>query len=176
MGMSIFKYIWFMLVLASGFVAALLGSLHYGADIDFAYWGNISNKALNKFPQMLESPMVDAYGFYGGLFFFVVFLAMFVITSRTIRGNRDGADYAYAEGNDDATEAPVSQSDDSEPDQSDDSEPDPDDYVTATADQPVETINYEAGEVDTEEDHTGDSIESESDEDLSQSWLKADQG
>jgi len=157
-----------MLVLASGFVAALLGSLHYGADIDFAYWGSISNKALNKFPQMLESPMVDAYGFYGGLFFFVVFLAMFVITSRTIRGNRDGADYADAEGNDDATEAPVSQSDDSEPG--------PDDYVTATADQPVETINYEAGEVDIEEDHTGDSIESESDEDLSQSWLKADQG
>ena len=157
-----------MLVLASGFVAALLGSLHYGADIDFAYWGSISNKALNKFPQMLESPMVDAYGFYGGLFFFVVFLAMFVITSRTIRGNRDGADYAYAEGNDDATEAPVSQSDGSEPD--------PDNYVTATADQPVETINYEAGEVDIEEDLTGDSIESESDEDLSQSWLKADQG
>jgi len=157
-----------MLVLASGFVAALLGSLHYGADIDFAYWGSISNKALNKFPQMLESPMVDAYGFYGGLFFFVVFLAMFVITSRTIRGNRDGADYAYAEGNDDATEAPVSQSDGSEPD--------PDDYVTATADQPVETINYEAGEVDIEEDHTGDSIKSESGEDLSQSWLKADQG
>ena len=157
-----------MLVLASGFVAALLGSLHYGADIDFAYWGSISNKALNKFPQMLESPMVDAYGFYGGLFFFVVFLAMFVITSRTIHGNRDGADYADAEGNDDATEAPVSQSDDSEPG--------PDDYVTATADQPVETINYEAGEVDIEEDHTGDSIESESDEDLSQSWLKADQG
>ena len=157
-----------MLVLASGFVAALLGSLHYGADIDFAYWGSISNKALNKFPQMLESPMVDSYGFYGGLFFFVVFLAMFVNTSRTIRGNRDGADYAYAEGNDDATEAPVSQSDGSEPD--------PDDYLTATADQPVETINYEAGEIDIEEDHTGDSIESESDEDLSQSWLKADQG
>ena len=129
-----------MLVLASGFVAALLGSLHYGADIDFAYWGSISNKALNKFPQMLESPMVDAYGFYGGLFFFVVFLAMFVITSRTIRGNRDGADFAYAEGNDVATEAPVSQSDDNEA------------------------------------DHTGDSIKSESDEDLSQSWLKADQG
>ena len=140
MGMSIFKYIWFMLVLASGFVAALLGSLHYGADIDFAYWGSISNKALNKFPQMLESQMVDAYGFYGGLFFFVVFLAMFVITSRTIRGNRDGADFAYAEGNDVATEAPVSQSDDNEA------------------------------------DHTGDSIKSESDEDLSQSWLKADQG
>ena len=157
-----------MLVLASGSVAALLGSLHYGADIDFAYWGSISNKALNKFPQMLESPMVDSYGFYGGLFFFVVFLAMFVNTSRTIRGNRDGADYAYAEGNDDATEAPVSQSDGSEPD--------PDDYVTATADQPVETINYEAVEIDIEDDHTGDSIESESDEDLSQSWLKADQG
>jgi len=60
MGLSILKYFWFILVLASGLVAALLGSSRYGVKIDFASWARISSKILNEIPVILKTPLIES--------------------------------------------------------------------------------------------------------------------
>ena len=96
MGISILKYIWFLLILASGLVAVILGLSQYGIKIDFDSWARVSSEILNAIPALLNTPLVISYGFYAGLFVFVVFLVLFVMASMAGRKNKSKPDHALA--------------------------------------------------------------------------------
>ena len=92
---SILKYFWFVLALASGLVAALLGLSQYGIKIDFTSWARISSEIINGIPVVLNYPMVVSYGFYGGVLVFLIFLVLFVIASRAGRKSSSEANDSF---------------------------------------------------------------------------------
>jgi hypothetical protein len=165
MGSSILKYFWFILVLASGLVAALLGSVRYGVKIDFASWTRVSSEIINEIPVILKYPLIESYGFYGGMVIFLIFLVLFVTTSR-------GGDSSETEPGDSFDTSTVIPTQEPVP-QSDDSEPDPDFLVdslleTETLDLPAETLSFEADNQSNQDDGTSESIEYASEEE----WIE----
>ncbi len=185
MGASILKYIWFLLVLASGLVAVLLGLSQYGVKIDFDSWARVSSEILNGIPVLLSSPLVVSYGFYGGLFIFLVFVVLFVMASMAgpeIERESE-PDYSLETGADDsalesisATDVPVQEST-SDTDisvqesysNSDESLPDPGDSSDPVAeikpfDQISETLTTETDSDSNQDENTSDPIANEYDE------------
>ena len=75
MGLFIRRLFWFILVLASGFVAVLLAGKQYGFIIDLNAWAKISglheisgaDVVINKIPVLLDHPVIKSSGFYGSL-------------------------------------------------------------------------------------------------------------
>jgi len=93
MGLFIRRFFWFILVLASGLVAALIAAKQYGINIDLNAGARISGlheisgvtEVINKIPVLLDYPIIESHGFYGSLAFFLVFLLIFTISLRSIR-------------------------------------------------------------------------------------------
>jgi len=162
---SILKYLWFLLVLASGLIAALLGSSRYGVKIDFASWGRTANEILNEIPVILKYPMVESYGFYGGLLVFLIFLVLFVTASRTGRKSSSESDDSFDTSSDTPAQSRISQSDDSPPGH---------DYLdaslsrTKTFDQPAEKLSFEADNHSNPDGSSGESVEYASEEE----WIE----
>ena len=169
MGSSILKYLWFILALASGLVAALLGSVRYGVNIDFASWARFSSEILNQIPVILKYPLIESYGFYGGMVIFLIFLVLFVTTSR----GGDSSETEPGDSFDTSTYIPAQ-----EPvSQSDVSEPDPDFLAdslleTETLDLPAETLSFEADIQSDQDDGTSESIEYASEEEWNETVQK----
>jgi hypothetical protein len=165
MGSSILKYFWFILALASGLVAALLSLVRYGVKIDFASWARVSSEILNEIPVILKYPLIESYGFYGGLVIFLIFLVLFVTTSRSGHNSETEPDDSFDTSTDIPTQEPASQSDDSEPDPG---------YLvdslleTETLDLPAETLSFEADNQSNQDDSTSESIEYASEEE----WIE----
>ncbi len=165
MRLTILKYIWFLLVLASGLIAALLGSSQYGVNIDFASWGRTANEILNQIPVILKYPMVESYGFYAGLLLFLVFLVLFVTAARAGRKSSSESD----DSSDTSSDVPAQ----SRNSQSDASPPNPD-YLdaslsrTETFDQPAGTLSFEADNHSNPNDSSGESVEYASEEE----WIE----
>ncbi len=162
---SILKYFWFLLALASGLVAALLGLSRYGIKIDFASWGRTANEILNGIPVILKYPMVESYGFYGGVFVFLIFLVLFVIASRAGRKSSSESDDSFDNSSDVPVQSRISQPDDSPPNP---------DYLdaslsrTETFDQPAKTLSIEAGNHSNPDNSSGESVEYASEEE----WIE----
>lgn len=99
MGLFIRRLFWFILVLASGFVAVLLAGKQYGFNIDLNAWAKISglheiagaDVVINKIPVLLDHPVIKSYGFYGSLGLFLVFFLVFTISLRSSRSNETEA-------------------------------------------------------------------------------------
>jgi hypothetical protein len=149
MGLSILKYFWFILVLASGLVAALLGSSRYGVKIDFASWARISSKILNEIPVILKSPLIESYGFYGGLILFLVFVVLFVTTSRAVHKNRIEPVGSVDTSTEIRAQSTVSQSDDNQPNR---------DYLDEALSR-TETLSSEAEFPSNQDESSDESIE-----------------
>ena len=162
---SILKYLWFVLVLASGLIAALLGLSRYGVKFDFASWARISSEMLNGIPIILNYPMVESYGFYGGLLLFLVFLVLFVTASRAGRKSSSESDDSFDTSSDVPAQSRISKSDDSPPNP---------DYLdasisrTETFDQPAETLSFEADNHSNPDGSSGESVEYASEEE----WIE----
>ena len=162
---SILKYFWFVLVLASGLVAALLGSSRYGVKIDFASWARAASEIINGIPVVLNYPMVESYGFYGGVVIFLVFLVLFVTASRAGRKSSRESDDSFDTRSDVPAKSRISQTDDSPPNP---------DYLDAslsrseTFDQPAETLSFEAGNHSNPDGSSGESVEYASEEE----WIE----
>jgi len=156
MRLTILKYFWFVLVLASGLIATLLGLSRYGVKIDFASWGRIANEILNEIPVILKYPMVESYGFYGGLLLFLVFLVLFVTASRAGRKSSSESDDSSVTSSDVPAQSRISKSDDSPPNP---------DYLdaslsrTETFDQPAETLSFEADNHSNPDGSSAESVE-----------------
>ena len=165
MGLSILKYLWFLFALASGLVAVLLGSLKYGVKIDLAAWVRFSNDIVNEIPVLVKSPMIESYGFYGGVVIFLIFLILFVNASRAGRNSSSEPEDKFDTSTDDSVEVPVSEPDDSEPDPG---------YLTdsiletETFDQPPEMLSTETDNPVSEIGSTGESVEYASEEE----WIE----
>jgi len=165
MRLTILKYIWFVLVLTSGLIAALLGSSRYGVKIDFASWGRTANEILNQIPVILKYPMVESYGFYGGLLLFLVFLVLFVTASRAGRKSRSESDDSFDTSSDVPAQSRISESGASPPNP---------DYLdaslsrTKTFDQPAETLSFEADNLSNPDGSSGESVEYASEEE----WIE----
>ncbi len=166
---SILKYFWFVLVLASGLIAALLGLSRYGVKIDFASWGRIANEILNEIPVILKYPMVESYGFYGGLLLFLVFLVVFITASRAGRKSSSESDDSFDTSSDVPAPSRITQSDDSPPNP---------DYLdaslsrTETFDQPAEALSLEADNHSDAGGSSGESVEYASEEEWIESLQK----
>ncbi len=166
---SILKYFWFVLVLASGLIAALLGSSQYGVKIDFASWGRAANEILNEIPVILKYPMVESYGFYGGLLLFLIFLVLFVTASRAGRKSSSESDDSFDTSSDVPARSRISQSDDSPPNP---------DYLdaaisrTETFDQPAETLSFETDNHNNQDESSAESVEYASEEEWIESLQK----
>lgn len=172
MGISILKYIWFLLFLASGLVAVILGLSQYGIKIDFDSWARVSSESLNTIPALLNTPLVISYGFYGGLFVFLVFLFLFVMASMAGRKNKSKPDHALALDTqvpildpipytEVSVPEPISSSDESLPDLDDSS----DSQVKAKPfDQSSETIRSETFNHSNQDGDNSDPIENDIDE------------
>ncbi len=164
MRLTILKYFWFVLVLASGLIVTLLGLSRYGVKIDFASWGRIANEILNEIPVILKYPMVESYGFYGWLLLFMVFLVLFVTASRAGRKSSSESDDSFDTSSDVPAQSRISQSDDS---------PSPD-YLdaslsrTETFDQPAETLSFEADNHSNPDGSSAESVEYASEEE----WIE----
>ncbi len=162
---SILKYFWFVLVLASGLIAVLLGLSRYGVKIDFASWGRTTNEIINEIPVILKYPMVESYGFYGGLLLFLVFLVLFVTASRAGRKSSSESDDSLDTSSDVPAQSRISQSEDSPPNP---------DYLdaalsrTETFDQPAETLSFEADNHSNPDGRSGESVEYASEEE----WIE----
>ncbi len=165
MRLTILKYIWFVLVLASGLIAALLGLSRYGVKIDFAAWGRAANEILNEIPVILKYPMVESYGFYGGLLLFLVFLVLFITASRAGRKSSSESDNSFDTSSDVPAKPRISKSDDSPPNP---------DYLdasisrTETLDQLPDTLSPEADNHSYQNASTGESVEYASEEE----WIE----
>ena len=165
MGFTILKYLWFVLVLASGAIAALLGLSRYGVKIDFASWGRTANEIFNQIPVILKYPMVESYGFYGGLLLFLVFLVLFVTASRAGRKSGSESDDSFDTSSDVPAQSRISQSADSPPNP---------DYLDAslsrseTFDQPAETLSFEADNHSNPDGSSDESVEYASEEE----WIE----
>ena len=165
MGLSILKYLWFLFALASGLVAVLLGSLQYGVKIDLAAWVRISNDIVNEIPVLVKSPMIESYGFYGGVVIFLIFLILFVNASRAGRNISSEPEDTFDTSTDDSVEVPTSVPDDSEPDPG---------YLadskleTESFDQPPELLPFETDNPVSEIGSTGESVEYASEEE----WIE----
>ena len=162
---SILKYLWFLLVLASGLIAALLGLSRYGVKIDFASWGRTANEVLNEVPVILKYPVVESYGFYGGLLLFLIFLVLFVIASRAGRKSSSESDNSFDTSSDVPAKPRSSKSDDSPPN------PDHLDASlsrTEAFDQPAETLSFEADNHSNPDGGSGESVEYASEEE----WIE----
>lgn len=102
MGSFIVRLFWFILVVASGLVAALLGATRYGINVDLNSWAKISGldeitgvtEIIKKIPLLLDSPIIKSYGFYGSLALLVVFLFVFTRSLRSGRKNKTEAAHA----------------------------------------------------------------------------------
>ncbi len=162
---SILKYFWFVLALASGLVAALLGLSQYGIKIDFTSWARISSEIINGIPVVLNYPMVESYGFYGGVLVFLIFLVLFVIASRASRKSSSESNDSFDTSSDVSAQSRISESDDSPPNP---------DYLdaslsrTETFDQPAETPSIEADNHSNPDGSSGESVEYASEEE----WIE----
>jgi len=93
MGLFIRRFFWFILVLASGLVAALIAARQYGINIDLNAWAKIPGlheisgvtEVINKIPVLLDYPIIKSHGFNGSLAVFLVFLLIFTIILRSSR-------------------------------------------------------------------------------------------
>jgi len=96
MGLFIRRLFWFILVLASGLLAALIAGKQYGIHIDLNSWAKISGlheisgvtEIINKIPVLLDYPIIKSHGFYGSLGLFLIFLLIFTISLRSRRNNK----------------------------------------------------------------------------------------
>jgi len=162
---SILKYIWFVLILASGLIATLLGLSRYGVKIDFASWGRAANEILNQIPVILKYPMVESYGFYGGLLLFLVFLVLFVTASRAGRKSSSESDNSFDTSSDVPAKPRISKSDASPPNP---------DYLDASLsrteafEQPAETLSLDADNLGNPDGSSGESVEYASEEE----WIE----
>ena len=162
---SILKYLWFLLVLASGLIAALLGLSRYGAKIDFASWGRTANEVLNEVPVILKYPVVESYGFYGGLLLFLIFLVLFVTASRAGRKSSSESDNSFDTSSDVPAKPRISKSDASPPNP---------DYLDASLsrteafEQPAETLSLDADNLGNPDGSSGESVEYASEEE----WIE----
>ena len=103
MGSFIVRLFWFILVVTSGLVAALLGATRYGINVDLNSWAKISGldeitgvtEIIKKILLLLDSPIIKSYGFYGSLALLVVFL--FVFTRSLRPGHNNKAEAAHAQ-------------------------------------------------------------------------------
>ena len=187
MGASILKYIWFLLVLASGLVAVVLGLSQYGVKIDFDSWARVSSEILNGIPVLLSSPLVVSYGFYGGLFICLVFLALFVMASMAGRNSEGESESEPDNSLETSTEVPArepipdadvliqesisdtdvsaqaafSSSDENFPDPADSSDPV---LETIPFDQFSDTLSTDTDSHSNQDENTSDPIENEFDE------------
>jgi hypothetical protein len=99
MGLFIRRVFWFILVLASGLVAALIAAKQYGINIDLNAWAKIPGlheisgvtEVINKIPVLLDYPIIKSHGFNGSLAFFLVFLLIFTISLRSSRNKETEA-------------------------------------------------------------------------------------
>ena len=93
MGLFLRRLFWFILVVMSGLTAAFLGASQYGINIDLNAWAKISGlhemarvtEIIKEIPALLNYPIVKSYGFYSGLFSFLMFLLIFKISLRSRR-------------------------------------------------------------------------------------------
>jgi len=119
MGLSIVKWFLFLLVLASGILAALLGASQFGAKIDFAAWtvasGLTEISGLSELPVILNNSLINTYGFYAGLFLFLTFLVVYEKTLSAILNSKSSADDSFETGSSASAPAPVPDSDDHRP-------------------------------------------------------------
>ena len=162
---SILKYFWFVLALASGLVAALLGLSQYGIKIDFTSWARISSEIINGIPVVLNYPMVESYGFYGGVLVFLIFLVLFVTASRAGRKSSSESDNSFDTSSDVPAKPGISKSDDSPPNP---------DYLDASLsrteafEQPAETLSLDADNLGNPDGSSGESVEYASEEE----WIE----
>jgi hypothetical protein len=99
MGLFIRRFFWFILVLASGLVAAMIAAKQYGINIDLNAWAKIPGlheisgvtDVINKIPVLLDYPIIKSHGFNGSLAFFLVFLLIFTISLRSSRNKETEA-------------------------------------------------------------------------------------
>ena len=93
MGLFILRLFWFILVVASGLVAALIGAKQYGINVDLNSWAKISGlhdipeviEIINRIPALLDFPIIKSYGFYGSLALLLIFLLKFTMSLRSVR-------------------------------------------------------------------------------------------
>jgi len=93
MGLFLRRLFWFILVVVSGIAVILLAASQYGINIDLNSWVKISGlheiagvtETIKEIPVLLNYPLVRSYGFYSGLFLFLVFLLIFKISLRPQR-------------------------------------------------------------------------------------------
>ncbi len=93
MGLFILRLFWFILVVASGLVAALIGAKQYGINVDLNSWAKISGlhdipeviEIINRIPALLNFPIIKSYGFYGSLALLLIFLLKFTMSLRSVR-------------------------------------------------------------------------------------------
>ncbi len=165
MGLSIVKWFLFLLVLASGIVAALLGASQFGAKIDFASWTTASGlteiSGLSELPVILNNPMIDSYGFYAGLPLFLIFLILYEKTLSAILTSKTGDDDSFNAGTSAFAQAPISESDDHRPSAA---------SLAATVradtlDQAIKTNAFEADNDNDRDDTASEWRENESDDD-----------
>ena len=99
MGLFIRRLFWFILVVASGLVAALLGASQFGISVDLNALAEISGLheisgitgIINEIPGLLNFPLIKSYGFYGSLAIFLIFLLKFTISLRSGRNKETEA-------------------------------------------------------------------------------------
>ena len=99
MGLFIRRLFWFILVLASGLVAALIAAKQYGFNIDLNAWAKISRlheisgvtEIISKIPVLLDYSIIKSHGFNGSLAFFLIFLLIFTISLRSSRNKETEA-------------------------------------------------------------------------------------
>ncbi len=102
MSLFIRRLFWFILVVASGLVAALLGASQFGISVDLNALAEISGLheisgitgIINKIPGLLNFPLIKSYGFYGSLAIFLIFLLIFKISLRSGRNKETETVYS----------------------------------------------------------------------------------
>ena len=86
MGLFIFRSFWFILVVASGLAVGLLAASKFGMKVELNSWVKASglnntpvvNEIADKTTTFLDFPLIQSYGFYGGLGLFLIFLLIFL--------------------------------------------------------------------------------------------------
>lgn len=168
MGLSIVKWFLFLLVLASGILAALLGASQFGAKIDFASWTMASGlteiSGLSELPVILNNSLIDSYGFYAGLFLFLIFLVLFEKTLSAIHKRKSGAEDSFDTDSSALAPAPISESDDHRPSAA---------SLAATVhadtlDKAIETDAFDADDDSDRDDAVSEWVENESDDERSE--------
>lgn len=102
--MSLFfnRLFWFILVLASGFVATLVAASQYGIKVDLNAWAKIAGlhdiagvtEIINEVPGLLNLALIKSYGFYGSLGLFLLFLLIFTVSLRSRSDKRSESIHA----------------------------------------------------------------------------------